>query len=156
MDWVWSSCFSSKAVWGTHIMLFDWQSTFVCLFIVVICSLCVGVDLILSSCTVFPFSCSPCFPFSHEENLHYHIQQVFLNDFWFIILVVLWFELRDPCLISKHFSLETIHQPCDICNVPSFIFSSSMCTEAFDTHGYILYVAPTRPHSGKPLNSQDS
>jgi hypothetical protein len=54
------------------------------------------VDVILSSCTVSQgvyFSLpsyrlpvpSPCFPFSHEENLHYHIQQVFHDDFWFIV-----------------------------------------------------------------------
>jgi hypothetical protein len=35
---------------------------------------------------------SPCFPFSHEENLHYHMQQVFHQDFWLIIFgsTVVW------------------------------------------------------------------
>jgi hypothetical protein len=140
-------------------MHFDWQSTFLCLFIFVfICSLCVKseYDIIFMQFYHFPVS-SPCFPFSHEENLHYHMQQVFHHDFsGLLFLVVLWFELKVPCLIGRHFFTWVTPPALWFLKHSSFIIPISVYTYEFDIHSYRLYVVPTRPHSGKNMNAQDS
>jgi hypothetical protein len=93
-------------------MLFNWQSTFPCLFIVVVpvCEERIWYDL---HTHFFHFPVwSPCFPFSHEENLCYHMQQVFHHDSWLIVFSdhVVW--TQGPILDTQAlFSLEPSTSP---------------------------------------------
>jgi hypothetical protein len=126
MDWIWSPCFSAKAVWWTPTMVFDWWSTLLCLFIFVICSLFVKseYDIIFMQFFYFPVS-SPCFPFSHEENLHYHMQKVFHHDFWFIVFSGPMVWSQGP-MFDRHFLTWATPPALWFLKCSSFIFPISI------------------------------
>jgi hypothetical protein len=64
-------------------------------------------DMIWSSCNSFSiFLFLHHLSLSHEENLHYHIEQVF-HDFWFIVYSGPMVWTQGP------FSLKPLHQLCD-------------------------------------------
>jgi hypothetical protein len=106
------------------------------------------VEMILSSCTVFPFSCFftifPCFSWGK-----FALSYTTGLSLWFLIHCFWWYWALNSGLHAWQFITWATLPALWFLKYSSFVFPISMYIQAFDVHGYILYMAPPRPHSGK-------